>query len=221
MKFVIEQNRLILLREDVRFRRGHSKRIITGPANSSHAHLSRIGEALVGLTAGMAFYTEGSYINAAASVFSFLKRCSPNWPVKDQWPMTIFNLYCHHYSEGAADAGRTVESCRATWGNIRLLLLRLMRDGVIPSCPVPAASLPASTPVNESAANLVLGEKYEPVPPPEAVEDLAWPKSFITDLSYTEDSETFFEDIAKSLSAPLAATHKICVDSWKDMVNTH
>lgn len=135
--------------------------------------------------------------------------------------MTILDFYCHHYGEGADEAGRTVESSRSSWGGIRSLLFRLMRDGVIPSCPVPAASLSARMPVNESAENLVIGEKYESVPPPGEVEDLAWPKSFITDLSYTEDSETFFDDIARELSTPLAATHKICLEYWEEMLNTH
>jgi len=221
MRFSVEESKLILIREDVRFRGGSGTKIIAGPANSSSTQLSRIGEALVSFSTGMAFHTQSAFLTALGSVLGFLKSSSPNWPADDQWPKTIFDFYCHHYGEGAEKAGRTVESSRSSWGTIRLLLLRLMRDGIIPSCPVPAASLSASTPVNESAENLVLGEKYELVSPPAEVEDLAWPKSFITDLSYTEDNESFFEDIAKKLSTPLAATHKICLEYWDEMLITH
>ncbi|MHC8322432.1 hypothetical protein ACYZT4_17365 [Pseudomonas sp. GB2N2] len=221
MRFVIEDNRLILIREDVRFRGGSGKKVVAGPANSSSTQLSRVGEALVGWSAGIPFHSESAYLNALSSTFSFLKHRSPNWPSDDQWPTTILDFYCHYYGEGAVEAGRTVQSSRSSWSGIRSLLFRLMRDGVIPSCPVPAASLPARIPVSESAENLVIGEKYESVPPPGELEDLAWPKSFITDLSYTEDSETFFDDIARELSTPLAATHKICLEYWEEMLNTH
>lgn len=221
MRFVVEQHRLIFIREDVRYRGGVGKKIIAGPANSSSTQLSRIGEVLVRLLVGMAFHSETVYLTALGSTLGFLKRRSPNWPSDDQWPMTIYDFFCHHYGEGAEEAGRTVESSRTSWGSIRILLLRLMRDGVIPTCPVPPASLPGTARLNEPSENLVLGEKYEPVPPPESIEELAWPKCFLTDLSYTEDTETFFEDIDKQLSLFSDASHKICLEYWDEMLNTH
>ena len=101
MRFVVEQHRLIFIREDVRYRGGVGKKIIAGPANSSSTQLSRIGEVLVRLLVGMAFHSETVYLTALGSTLGFLKRRSPNWPSDDQWPMTIYDFFCHHYGEGA------------------------------------------------------------------------------------------------------------------------
>lgn len=65
MRFSVEESKLILIREDVRFRGGSGTKIIAGPANSSSSQLSRIGEALVSFSNGMAFHNPICFLDCS------------------------------------------------------------------------------------------------------------------------------------------------------------
>lgn len=220
MEIRVVGSQLQITRFDIRFRSGVSCKVIDAPLTISSRLLSRIGEVVISYCAGGAFHTNTADLTALDQIFRYLKNEFGGWPSDEEWPIAIYNFFTHHYDEAATVAGRNPQSSRQSWSTISRILFALMDSHIIPDCPVPPASLPRRRGIRQSKESFVLGEKFETVEPANDSTP-TWPKAFLTDVSYTEDTDQFFEIVLQQLETVSNTVFRACQQYWEDMLNSH
>lgn len=220
MEIRVVGSQLMITRYDDRFRSGVSRKVIDAPSTASSRLLSRISEVVISYCAGGAFHTTTSDLVALDRILQFLKNEFGKWPTNEEWPIAIYNFFTHHYDTAATASGRNLQSTRAGWSTIRRLLSAFMDWQIIPEAPIPEASLPRKRGVHRDSESYVLGEQLESVEPANE-STLAWPKAFLTDISYTDDTDQFFDIVQQQLESVSDAAFSVCQNYWKGMINSH
>ncbi|PHN23291.1 hypothetical protein AO256_24780 [Pseudomonas syringae] len=91
-----------------------------------------------------------------------------------------------------------------------------MSAKVIIECPLPEGGLPPGS-RSDYAESLTLGEAYIPVPPPSLEGGEVLDKQYLVDLSYVQDSESYFSTIEAELRKVSDVTLEVCLDYWENL----
>lgn len=163
-----------------------------------------------------------SFIKALMSslreVFSRIDKHLGRWPLSEEWPIVIYNIYAAQILEG--QEARKINSSRTRWLNIKRILERFGSVAVMPSMRLPSAAGRPRIKGYDPRTGEVLGESHQPVSPA-AFSDSAKLKSYLRDITYTKDESEFFSGMQQELQSASDLVFALSQKYWTDMLRCH
>lgn len=137
-------------------------------------------------------------------------------PRDDQWGSHFYS----HFEAVISNEGLAWSCRKETWGRIRAVYLKLMRDGIAPtSAYIPECSLKSSAFLfSDDAAPL--GHRNECVAVPERLEDVL-PKKYLIEKGLHLDEDVYLLQLKNELELAASTVVECCKSYWEVMLDCH
>lgn len=180
--------------------------------------LEKVADAMISLCNGMSISFIKFFMHSLAEIFRKLTKSLGKWPVREEWPLAIYNIYAAQILEGKGS--RSVESSRTRWSGVKRVFESLMLKGLVPAMNLPGKAGTNSKKRSDPSAAEVLGESYVPVSPV-GISDVTIPKSYLCDLNYSKNDEDFFGAMQALLQSASDTVFQVSRAYWDEMLRCH
>lgn len=180
--------------------------------------LEKVADVVISLCNGMSIASTKFFMASLAEIFRKLTRSLGKWPVREEWPLAIYNIYAAIILEGKGT--RSVDSSRIRWYGIKRVFESLMLVGLVPTMSLPGKPKTNNKKRGDPSSAEVLGESYVPVSPV-GISDTTIPKSYLCDLNYSKNDEDFFGAMQAQLQSASDTVFQISRAYWDEMLRCH